>query len=80
MKLPSALMLTALLTTTAALAAEDSGTAASSNPQPAKHMSLKACNKQADAKKLTGTDRTEFVKACHGSTGKKKEADTAGSS
>ena len=30
-------------------------------------MSLKACNKQADEKKLTGADRTAFVKECHGS-------------
>ncbi|HEY4213824.1 MAG TPA: PsiF family protein [Steroidobacteraceae bacterium] len=32
---------------------------------PAKHASLKACNKQADGKKLTGSDRTKFVKDCH---------------
>jgi psiF repeat len=72
MKLLAALSLTALLSTTAAFAADDSGTAASSSPAPApKHMSLKSCNKQADAKKLTGTDRTAFVKECHGSSMKK---------
>jgi len=33
---------------------------------PVKHTSLKACNKQADAKKLTGPARATFVKACRG--------------
>ena len=65
MKLLSALTLTALLSTSAAFAAD---TAA---PAPAKHMSLKSCNKQADAKKLTGDDRTAFVKECHGGAMKK---------
>jgi hypothetical protein len=37
-------------------------------------MSLKACNKQADEKKLTGADRSAFVKECHGSSGKKAAA------
>jgi psiF repeat-containing protein len=27
-------------------------------------MSLKACNKQADGKKLTGDERAKFVKDC----------------
>ena len=67
MKLLSALTLTALLSTSAAFAADtpaaSTGTAAA---PPAKHMSLKACNKQADTKKLTGADRTAFVKECHG--------------
>ncbi len=64
MKLLSALTLTALLSTSAAFAADApaSGTAAPA----AKHMSLKACNKQADSKKLTGADRSAFVKECHG--------------
>ncbi len=70
MKLLSALTLTALLSTTAAFAADNAGTAATPAPA-AKHMSLKACNKQADEKKLTGADRTAFVKECHGSAGKK---------
>ena len=70
MKLLSALTLTALLSTSAAFAADTAGTAAPT-PAPAKHMSLKSCNKQADAKKLTGDDRTAFVKECHGSAMKK---------
>ena len=32
---------------------------------PVKQPSLKVCNKQADAKKLTGPARTQFVKGCH---------------
>jgi hypothetical protein len=32
---------------------------------PVKHPSLKVCNKQADAKQLTGEARTQFVKDCH---------------
>jgi len=32
---------------------------------PLKHPSLKVCNKQADAKQLTGDARTQFVKDCH---------------
>ncbi len=32
---------------------------------PLKHPSLKVCNKQADAKQLTGEARTQFVKDCH---------------
>jgi hypothetical protein len=70
MKLLSALTLTALLATPAAFAADNPAGSSSATP-PAKHMSLKACNKQADEKKLTGTDRSAFVKECHGSAGKK---------
>ncbi len=32
---------------------------------PVKHPSLKVCNKQADAKQLTGDARTQFVRDCH---------------
>jgi len=32
---------------------------------PVKHPSLKVCNKQADAKQLTGDARAQFVKDCH---------------
>jgi psiF repeat len=32
---------------------------------PVKHPSLKVCNKQADAKQLSGDARTQFVKDCH---------------
>jgi hypothetical protein len=35
---------------------------------PLKHNSLKACNQQADAKKLTGTARSQFVKHCQTET------------
>jgi hypothetical protein len=73
MKLLSALTLTALLSTTAAFAA-DNNTGSTAAAPAAKHMSLKACNKQADEKKLTGADRTSFVKECHGSHGKKAAA------
>jgi psiF repeat len=31
---------------------------------PVKHPSLKACNKQADARKLTGKERSHFVLDC----------------
>ena len=68
MKLLSALTLTALLSTSAAFAAD---APAAGSAAPAKHMSLKACNKQADEKKLTGADRSAFVKECHGSAAKK---------
>jgi psiF repeat len=66
-KLLSALAVTALLVTPAAFAASNSSTSSSTH---AKHTSLKACNKEADAKKLTGAERSTFVKACH-SAGKK---------
>jgi hypothetical protein len=69
MKLLSALTLTALLSTSAAFAAD--APAAGTAAPAAKHMSLKACNKQADEKKLTGADRSAFVKDCHGSAAKK---------
>jgi hypothetical protein len=72
MKLLSAITLAALLATPTAFAAADTATPAAHTAAPAaKHMSLKACNKQADAKKLTGADRTAFVKECHSSTAKK---------
>ena len=32
---------------------------------PVKHPSLKVCNKQADAKQLTGEARSQYVKDCH---------------
>jgi len=31
---------------------------------PVKKMSLKACNKQADDKKLAGRERAQYVKEC----------------
>jgi psiF repeat len=72
-KLISALTLTALLSASAAFAADTPAGTAAPAPAPAmkhmsstKHRSLKACNKQADEKKLTGSDRSAFVKECHG--------------
>jgi psiF repeat-containing protein len=42
---------------------------------PVKHPSLKVCNKQADAKQLTGEARSQFVKDCHaGKTSAKASA------
>jgi psiF repeat len=35
---------------------------------PVKHNSLKVCNQQADAKKLSGAARTQFVKHCQSET------------
>lgn len=34
---------------------------------PIKHSTLKACNQKADAKKLTGAARAQFVKECRAS-------------
>ena len=45
----------------AALAAEPP---AAPSATPVKHTSLTVCNKQADAKKLTGPERAKFVKEC----------------
>ena len=47
---------------------------------PVKHPSLKVCNKQADAKQLTGEVRSQFVKDCHaGKTSGKGSAKTTAS-
>ena len=66
MKLSSALILTALLGASSAFAA--SPTSNSGGTPTATHSSKstssKACNKQADEKKLTGDARTRFVKEC----------------
>jgi hypothetical protein len=70
MKLLSALTLTALLSTSAAFAADAPASTGTPAAPAAKHMSLKACNKQADEKKLTGADRSAFVKECHGTAKK----------
>jgi len=48
----------------AAVAADPPATP-SANPVP----SLKACNKKADAKKLTGPARAQFVKDCRAGKG-----------
>jgi len=60
MRIPTLLAALALVATTAATAAEPP---ASPSATPIKH-SLKACNKQADTKKLTGAARAQFVKSC----------------
>lgn len=40
---------------------------ASPSAVPIKHSSAKTCAKQADAKKLSGPARTEYLKSCQGS-------------
>lgn len=63
-----------IITALTALGIVVSGAAAVASPAapaaptatPVKHPSLKVCNKQADAKKLTGPDRARFVKDCRG--------------
>ncbi len=35
---------------------------------PVQHNSLKVCNQQADAKKLSGATRTQFIKHCQSET------------
>jgi hypothetical protein len=52
---------TAILSCGSAMAAEPP---AAPSATPVKHPSLKVCNKQADAKKLTGLERARFVKDC----------------
>ncbi|HKT72863.1 MAG TPA: PsiF family protein [Steroidobacteraceae bacterium] len=68
MKMTSALVAVVLLGSGAAFAADTPAaapaTTAPSATPVAKHASLKACNKQADEKKLTGKDRSSFVKDC----------------
>ena len=50
---------------------------------PVKHPSLKVCNKQADAKQLTGDARSQYVKDSHAgktsgkSTGKSTDKSAA---
>ena len=46
---------------------------------PVKHPSVKVCNKQADAKQLSGEARTQFVKDCHaGKTSARASGKSAG--
>jgi hypothetical protein len=71
MKITAALAAVAVLGCGAAFAT-DPPTATTATPSgasatPVKPMSLKACNKQADAKNLTGAKRSAFVKICRGS-------------
>ena len=69
MKLLSALALTAVLGTTLAFADNaPTSTASSASKAPATASastpSKPSCSKQATAKKLTGADRTHFMKDC----------------
>ena len=74
------------VTVLAAIAVVVCGTAAADQPAapsatPVKHPSLKVCNKQADAKQLTGEARSQFVKDCHaGKTSGKGSDKSAGKS
>jgi hypothetical protein len=54
------------------------GQPAAPTATPVKHPSLKVCNKQADAKQLTGEARSQYVKDCHaGKTAGKPAARTS---
>jgi hypothetical protein len=70
MKIPAALAAVAVLACGVAFAADappaTTATPSSASANPVKPMSLKACNKQADAKSLTGAQRSTFVKTCRG--------------
>jgi len=75
------------LTVLAAIAVVVARLAAAADPPvapsatPVKHPSLKVCNKQADAKQLTGDARSQFVKDCHdGKTTGKTSGKAAGKS
>ena len=75
------------VTVLAAIAVLGCGSAAAADPPaaptatPVKHPSLKVCNKQADAKQLTGETRAQFVKDCHAgkTSGKASGKSTGGS-
>ena len=75
MKITAALAAVAVLSWSAAFAADPpattttTATPSSASATPVKPMSLKACNKQADAKSLTGAQRSTFVKNCRGPKG-----------
>ena len=74
MKITAALAAVAVFGCGAAFAADQPQPATTATPSgasatPVKPMSLKACNKQADAKNLTGAQRSTFVKTCRGPKG-----------
>ncbi|HWZ61379.1 MAG TPA: PsiF family protein [Steroidobacteraceae bacterium] len=50
-----------LVTSTAAFTAEPP---AAPSATPVKHPTLKSCNREATAKKLSGRDREQYVKDC----------------
>ena len=69
MRLTAALVVITVLGCGAAFATNNprpttTATPSGASANPVRHNSLKACNKQADAKKLTGSQRTSFVKTC----------------
>ena len=71
MRITAALFFIAVLGCGAAFATDNPRPTTTATPSgasvtPVKHTSLKACNKQADAKKLTGPQRATFVKTCRG--------------
>jgi len=61
MKLMTAFAAAALVACSAATAAEPP---AAPSATPVKHPSLKSCNRDATARKLTGREREQFVNAC----------------
>ena len=61
MKLVTALLAGVILGCGIAVAADPP---AAPSATPVKQPSLKVCNKQADAKQLTGPARAQFVKDC----------------
>jgi hypothetical protein len=74
MKITAALAAVAIFGCGVAFAADQPQPATTATPSgasatPVKPMSLKACNKQADAKNLTGAQRSTFVKNCRGPKG-----------
>jgi len=71
MKITAALVAVALVCCGSAFATDappspTTATPSGAKANPVKPMSLKACNKQADAKSLTGAPRASFVKNCRG--------------
>jgi hypothetical protein len=85
MKITAALAAVALLCCAAAFAADAPPSLTTATPSgasavPVKPMSLKACNKQADAKSLTGAARATFVKTCRGGAKGQGPTTTAASS
>jgi hypothetical protein len=66
MKILTALTAMAIVAVLAAGAAVAAEPPAAPSATPVKHTSLAVCNKQADAKKLTGPERAKFVKDCRG--------------
>jgi hypothetical protein len=61
MKIVTALLASAIVGCGAAVAADPPPAPSAT---PVKQPSLKVCNKQADAKQLTGPARAQFVKDC----------------